>query len=53
MERMLLRAVRPSPTYHLLLPSSIPVLDGEDGDLKYPIKSIKYVYQLVRLLGVF
>jgi hypothetical protein len=44
--------VRLSPAYHLPLPSSIPVLDGEDGGLKYPIKSVKYVYQLVRLLGV-
>ena len=53
MEMTLLRAVRLSPAYHLPLPSSIPILDGEDGGLKYHIKSIKYVYQLVRLLGVF
>jgi hypothetical protein len=45
--------VRPSPAYHLPFPSSIPVLDGEDGGLRYPIKSIKFVYQLGRLLGVF
>ena len=32
---------------------SIPILDGEDGGSRYPIKSIKYVYHLVRLLGVF
>ena len=53
MEMMLLHTVRLSLAYHLLLPSSIRVLDGEDGGFKYPIKSIKYVYQLVRLLGVF
>jgi hypothetical protein len=53
MERTLLRAVRPPPAYHLPLPPLIPILDGEDGGLKYPIKYIKYVYQLVRLLGVF
>ena len=32
---------------------SIPVLDCEDGGLRYPIKSIKLIYQLVRLKGVF
>ena len=34
------------------VPSSIPILDGEDGGLKCPIKSSKLIYQLGRLLGV-
>ena len=32
---------------------SIPVLDGEDGGLRYPKESIKLRYELGRLLGVF
>jgi hypothetical protein len=32
---------------------SIPVLDGEDGGFRYPIKSIKFIYQWVKYLEVF
>ena len=32
---------------------SIPILDGEDGGLRYPKESIKLRYELGRLLGVF
>ena len=37
-------------TFHC---SSIPILDGEDGGLRYPKESIKLLYELGRLLGVF
>jgi hypothetical protein len=53
MKMTLLCVVRPSPAYHCSLPSSIPVLDGEDGGLRYPITSIKLIYELSILLGVF
>jgi hypothetical protein len=53
MKMTLLCAVRPSSAYHRSLPSSIHVLDGRDGGLRYPIKSIKLIYELARLLGVF
>jgi hypothetical protein len=41
------------PCVHPPLFSSSPVLDGEDGGLRYPRKSIKYIYGLGRLLGDF
>jgi hypothetical protein len=41
------------PYLHPPLFSSSPVLDGEDGGLRYPKKSIKYIYGLGRLLGDF
>jgi hypothetical protein len=40
------------PGLHLPLPLN-PVLDGEDGGLRYPKESIKLLYELGRLLGVF
>jgi hypothetical protein len=53
MERTLLCAVRPSPAYHRSLLSSILVLYGEDGGLRYPKESIKLICELGRLLSVF
>jgi hypothetical protein len=41
------------PCLHHPLFSSSPILDGEDGSLRYLRKSIKYIYGLGRLLGVF
>jgi hypothetical protein len=41
------------PSLHPSLFSSSPVLDGEDGGLRYPKESIKLLYELGRLLGVF
>jgi hypothetical protein len=41
------------PCLHPPLFFSSPVLDGEDGGLKYPKESIKLLYELGRLLGVF
>jgi hypothetical protein len=41
------------PCLHPPLFSSSPVLDGEDGGLRYPKESIKLLYKLGRLLGVF
>jgi hypothetical protein len=41
------------PCLHPPLFSSSPVLDGEDGGLRYPKKSIKYRYGLGILLGDF
>ncbi len=40
------------PCLHPPLFSSSPVLDGEDGGLRYPKESIKLLYELGRLLGV-
>ena len=40
------------PCLHPPLHSSSPVLDGEDGGLRYP-KESKLLYELGRLLGVF
>ena len=41
------------PCLHPPLFSSSPVLYGEDGGLRYPKESIKLLYELGRLLGVF
>jgi hypothetical protein len=41
------------PFLHPPLFFSSPVLDGEDGGLMYPKESIKLLYKLGRLLGVF
>jgi hypothetical protein len=41
------------PFLHPPLFSSSPVLDGEDCGLRYPKESIKLLYELGRLLGVF
>jgi hypothetical protein len=41
------------PCLHPPLFSSSPILDGEDGGLRYPKESIKFIYKLGRLLGVF
>ena len=41
------------PSLHPPLFSSSPILDGEDGGLRYPKESIKLLYELGRLLGVF
>jgi hypothetical protein len=41
------------PYLHPPLFSSTPVLDGEDGGLRYPKEFIKLLYKLGRLLGVF
>ena len=41
------------PCLHPPLHSSSPVVDGEDGGLRYPKESIKLLYELGRLLGVF
>jgi hypothetical protein len=41
------------PGLHPPLHSSNPVLDGEDGGLRYPKESIKLRCELGRLLGVF
>ena len=41
------------PCLHSSLFSSSPVLDGDDGGLRYPKESIKLLYELGRLLGVF
>jgi hypothetical protein len=47
--------VRPEtiPCLHPPLFSLSPVLDGEDGGLRYPKEYIKLLSELGRLLGVF
>jgi hypothetical protein len=41
------------PCLHPPLFSSSPILDGEDGGLRYPKESIKFTYKSSRLLVVF
>ena len=41
------------PCLHPPLFSSSLVLHGEDGGLRYPKESIKLLYELGRLLGLF